>query len=228
MMPNERRYLELLRWTDILLSMLMSEIQDIGMRKQADELLRSIEVETRNSTSKAGPTTTPVIEYGTGWAKIHFRRDVTEQDRANLAIALSPAQEAPNPRPAAFLTWAKEMFGPVAALRGERLMRFVEEAIELAHADKMERATLDAIANRVYSRAPGEITKEIGQAQACLEIYAENIGESSDLLAELEWQRVRNIPRAEWERRHKAKQEIGIALADTSAVTRPHHQEGGK
>lgn len=91
-------------------------------------------------------------------------------------------------------------------------MRFIEEAVELAHADEMERSTLDAIANRVYSRPPGEITKEIGQAQACLETYAENIGESADLLAEIEWQRVQAIPQAEWLRRHAAKQAIGIAL----------------
>jgi hypothetical protein len=31
----------------------------------------------------------PFIEYGAGWAKIHFRRDVTEQDRANLSAALA-------------------------------------------------------------------------------------------------------------------------------------------
>lgn len=117
-----------------------------------------------------------------------------------------------NNRPTEFLAWARSNFGPVALLRGERLMRFIEEAIELAHADEMERSTLDAIANRVYSRPPGEITKEIGQAQACLETYAENIGESADLLAEIEWQRVQAIPRAEWLRRHAEKQAIGIAL----------------
>lgn len=121
-------------------------------------------------------------------------------------------------RPAAFLAWAREMFGPVATVRGERLMRFIEEAIELAHADGMERATFDAITNRVYSRPVGEINKEIGQAQACLETYAENIGESASNLAEIEWQRVQRIPRAEWTRRHAAKRAIGIALDDPPAA----------
>jgi hypothetical protein len=116
-------------------------------------------------------------------------------------------------RPAAFLLWAIETFGPVAKLRSERLMRFVEEAIELAHADNMERAVLDVIANRVYSRPAGDVSKEIGQAQACLETYAENIGESATALAEREWQRVRTVPKTEWERRHAAKQAIGIALS---------------
>ncbi len=90
-------------------------------------------------------------------------------------------------------------------------MRFVEEALELAHADGMERATLAAIANRVYSRERGDINKEIGQAQACLETYAENLGESADHLAQVEWERVQKIPRDEWEQRHAAKVAIGIA-----------------
>lgn len=117
-------------------------------------------------------------------------------------------------RPAAFLAWAAEMFGPVAKLRSERLMRFVEEAIELAHADNMDRTTFDAIANRVYSRPKGDVPKEIGQAQACLEMFAENIGLSSAEEAEREYQRVQSIPRDEWQRRHSAKQAIGIAALD--------------
>jgi len=115
-------------------------------------------------------------------------------------------------RPKDFLDWAAETFGPVALLRGERLLRFIEEAIELAHADGMELTTLDAVANRVYSRAPGGVFKEIGQAQACLETYAESIGESANDLAQIEWERVQKIPRDEWSRRHAAKVAIGIAL----------------
>jgi hypothetical protein len=115
-------------------------------------------------------------------------------------------------RPKAFLAWAREMFGPVALLRSERLLRFIEEAIELAHAEGMERDVLNRVADRVYSRPPGDTPKEIGQTQACLETFAENIGLSSAGEAQREWERVQHIPRVEWERRHAAKQSIGIAL----------------
>lgn len=118
-------------------------------------------------------------------------------------------------RPRAFLAWAVEMFGPVAKLRSERLLRFVEEAIELAHAEGMERNILVVMADRVYSRPIGETPKEIGQAQACLETFAENIGLSSADEAEREWQRVQGIPREEWTRRHSAKQALGIAITST-------------
>lgn len=143
-----------------------------------------------------------------------------------ILSAISQAKEGAGGRPASFLAWAVEMFGPVAELRGERLMRFAEEAIELAHADGMERATFDAIANRVYARERGNVNKEIGQAQACLETYAENIGESASSLAEIEWQRVQKIPRAEWNKRHAAKQSIGIALPNSDAASAvPPQQE---
>ena len=34
-------------------------------------------------------TDKPFIEFGACWAKVHFPRDVTEQDRANLLAAIS-------------------------------------------------------------------------------------------------------------------------------------------
>lgn len=114
-------------------------------------------------------------------------------------------------RPKKFLAWARATFGPVALLRSERMLRFVEEAIELAHAEGMERDVLNKIAERVYARPAGNVGEEIGQAQACLETFAENIGLSSDEEAQREWVRVREIPIEEWTRRHQAKVAIGIA-----------------
>lgn len=122
---------------------------------------------------------------------------------------------AQTPRPSAFLAWAVDMFGPVAELRSERLLRFVEEAIELAHADGMEREVFNRVTNRVYSRPAGDVPKEIGQAQACLEMFAENIGLSSADEAQREWERVQGIPRTEWERRHAAKAAVGITAPST-------------
>lgn len=114
-------------------------------------------------------------------------------------------------RPAEFLQWAVEMFGRVALDHTERVDRFIEEAAELAQASGMPRRKFDAILDRVYSRPAGKLDKEIGQAQATLEVMAENIGLSSDELAEREFTRVRSIPKEEWQRRHSAKVALGIA-----------------
>ena len=114
-------------------------------------------------------------------------------------------------RPKHFLKWAVDMFGPVALERRERLTRFVEEAIELAHAEGMPRDTLSKIIDRVHSRPQGHPTKEIGQAQATLELFAESIGLSADDLAAGEFKRVQSIPKEEWTARHAAKIALGIA-----------------
>lgn len=114
-------------------------------------------------------------------------------------------------RPKEFLQWAVDTFGSIALDRDERLMRFVEEAIELAHAEGLTALMVQCILDRVYSRPAGGTLKEIGQAQATLEMFAENIGASSAALAQQEFDRVRTIPKDQWAARHKAKVDIGIA-----------------
>lgn len=116
-------------------------------------------------------------------------------------------------RPKEFLAWAVNMFGPIALDRRERTARFMEEAIELAHAEEMPPAMIAKIIDRVYSRPAGQTQKEVGQAQATLECFAESIGLSSDREAQCEWFRVQSIPPEEWARRHGAKVALGIASA---------------
>lgn len=114
-------------------------------------------------------------------------------------------------RPKNFLAWATDIFGDIAADDMERTRRFIEEALELAHAMGLPLKSVDAISARVYSRPRGTIPQEIGQAQATLECLAENMNLSADREAYLEFDRVRTIPKSEWKRRHDAKVAIGIA-----------------
>lgn len=110
-----------------------------------------------------------------------------------------------------FLKWAIEIFGPVAADRRERAMRFVEEAIEVAHAEGVLEITLENMIERVYSRKAGEISREIGQASATLEMFAASIGVSVSDEAAREFARVKRFPKEHWRKRHAAKVELGIA-----------------
>jgi len=130
-------------------------------------------------------------------------------------------------RPKHFLRWAVEMFGPVALRRDERLDRFLEEAIELAHAEGVGALHLNRIIKRVYERPAGDTYKEIGQAQACLETFAESIGLSSDGEAEREWHRVQAIPKEEWTRRHAAKVAVGITAVPASSRQDWHYDSQG-
>lgn len=114
-------------------------------------------------------------------------------------------------RPKDFLAWATDTFGEIASDDMERTRRFIEEALELAHAMGLPARDVAKISDRVYSRPAGIIPQEIGQAQATLECLAENMNISADWEACLEFDRVRSIPKEQWQRRHAAKQAIGIA-----------------
>jgi NTP pyrophosphatase (non-canonical NTP hydrolase) len=116
-------------------------------------------------------------------------------------------------RPSRFLTWACETFtADVAMNPAERLMRFVEEAVELAVACDMPRVTAEKIVERVYGRGcPGNIKQETAQCQVTLELLAKVLRIDLDAAATEEFQRVQSIPKEEWERRHSAKVALGIA-----------------
>lgn len=110
-----------------------------------------------------------------------------------------------------FLNWAVDVFGPVAVDPRERAMRFLEEAIELSQTLNVPIGTISAVTERVYARAPGRASQEIGQAMVTLEILAESIGFNADTEAAREFDRVRAIPKEEWQARHAAKVQLGIA-----------------
>lgn len=118
-------------------------------------------------------------------------------------------------RPSRFLMWARDTFGDIALDPRERAMRFAEEAVELAHACNIDEVVMQAIVRRVYSRLPGEVPKELGQALVTLELLAKAINVNADDEATKEFYRVQAIPKEEWSRRHKAKSDIGIATPES-------------
>lgn len=114
-------------------------------------------------------------------------------------------------RPSRFLSWAHETFGDIALDPQERTMRFLEEAVELAHAMNIDAATVQAIADRVFSRPAGELTREVGQCLCTLELLSKALNVDANSLADDEFFRVQRIPKEEWARRHGAKVALGIA-----------------
>lgn len=115
-------------------------------------------------------------------------------------------------RPSRFLAWACETFTEEVAMNpGERLMRFLEEAVELVHACDMPRETVEKIVARVYGKEPGNIEQETAQCQVTLELLAKVIRVDLEAAATKEFERVQAIPKEEWSRRHSAKVQLGIA-----------------
>lgn len=122
-------------------------------------------------------------------------------------------------RPQRALQWAVSTFGSIAADPHERAMRFLEEAVELAHAEGVTAETASKIAARVYSRPAGHTAQEVGQAAMTLECLAANLGISAEAECANEFLRVQSIPKAEWDRRHAAKVALGIANNSSARIT---------
>jgi hypothetical protein len=135
--------------------------------------------------------------------------------RLRKEVPVSSIGSAQRPRLA--LMWTKDTFGDVGVNPVERSMRFIEEAIELVHALGLSAKAIAAIVARVYARDSGNCGREFGQAQLTLELLAEACGFDLDRLAAAEFARIQQIPQAEWQRRHKAKADIGIALSQSTA-----------
>lgn len=114
-------------------------------------------------------------------------------------------------RPRLWLEWATDMFGEVARDPRERALRFLEESVELAQSLGIDDAATSAVIRRVYARPPGDLVREFGQVQACFEMLALVSGVDVDAEVSAEFDRVRSIPRDEWERRYAAKCALGIA-----------------
>ncbi len=123
------------------------------------------------------------------------------------------AEPATQDRASHFMRWALETFGGIALNPHERTMRFVEEAIELAHAMGLAGNDVGAITARVYARPAGDPAREAGQCLAVFECLMRVAGIDADQEATAELARVKAIPKEEWTSRHAAKVAIGIAQA---------------
>lgn len=145
--------------------------------------------------------------------------DALEHSAARVVRAIdeSRAEVPAHQRPSASLRWAFDIFGAGAHDRIERALRFGEEALELLHREGVTLDQLSTLGQRVFSRPPGDLAREIGQAALTLEMLAANAGHSAAAEAACEFERVRSIPKEEWTRRHGAKAALGIANVTPAA-----------
>jgi hypothetical protein len=118
-------------------------------------------------------------------------------------------------RPRQMLDWCYKTFGSVAPGHVERATRLLEEAVELAQCAGVTRQTAQRLIERVFSRPPGKMAQEVGQVQNLLECFAECVGLDAAHEGRREFDRCRAVPQEEWDRRHAAKVEQGVASEGT-------------
>jgi len=119
-------------------------------------------------------------------------------------------------RQSQILAWATSTFGPVAEHVDERAARVVEEAIELGQSVGLPKEVVHRILDRVYSRPPGELGREIGGTGMTLEAFAEVAGYDVDDSINREFVRVLKVDKATFEKKHADKVRAGTA--DLTAV----------
>ncbi len=109
------------------------------------------------------------------------------------------------------LQWAIATFGQIARNRDERAARLLEEVIEFAQAENVPKDVALRLVEHVYSKPAGNSRAELAAVCMTLDAVAENVGISIEEEASREFDRVRRVPREEWERRHNAKVNAGRA-----------------
>lgn len=75
------------------------------------------------------------------------------------------------------LDWARDAFGDgIEVSPGVRLMRFIEEATELAQAHGLSEADVHKVVSYVFKRPPGAPAQEIGGVMVTLMAFCESAG----------------------------------------------------
>lgn len=209
-------------------SRMLEAIESGPLTEMPDKVQAQIERAYRDGYQAALSTLSPLIEAATEASDV-LSALIAEAQRTlpkELAIlnkldrALSTFSAPASPwRPAVWLAWAHKTFGDIAFDPRERALRFIEEAIEVAHAMGLDETTLSAIIARVYFRQRGDLAREIGQSMGTLELLAETMAINAEAETAAEFQRVQSIPQEEWDRRHAAKVALGIALPVPPSTT---------
>jgi len=124
----------------------------------------------------------------------------------------SDPEYARHVRQAQILSWVHATFGPQAVKTEERVLRFLEEAIELAQAEGVPAEMVGRILQHVYSKPPGDPKLEAGGVGVTLLAYCESAGIDADEAERAEFERVRSISKEQLSQRHRLKEIAGIAI----------------
>jgi len=125
--------------------------------------------------------------------------------------------ESRNQRQTAVLQWANATFGAATAdITGERIRRFIEEAVELAQTVGLEADAVKAIVDHVYAKPHGDVNQEVGQVGVSLLALAEHLHIAADNEERKEFERITALPPEHWQSRQNAKAEKGLGLASTA------------
>lgn len=127
-------------------------------------------------------------------------------------------------RQAEVLSWVRSTFGPESVTVGERILRFLEEAIELAQAEDVPVWMARRLLEHVYSKLPGDPCQEAGGVGVTLLAYCEAAHICATQAEIDEFRRVKALPVEHLRARHNLKAGAGIAVRVPTSPTNPAEQ----
>lgn len=107
--------------------------------------------------------------------------------------------------------WVKSTFGQSNATVKERILRFIEEALELSQAEGITINELLLLINHVYSKPVGTPDQEVGGIGVTLLAYCESKGLSAETEEIKEMNRVLSVDKYYFQQRHNIKAQAGVA-----------------
>lgn len=111
--------------------------------------------------------------------------------------------------------WVRTTFGLANQDAHERVLRFFEEAVELAQTEGVSEDELLRIVRHVLAKSPGAPEQEAGGAGTTLLAYCASKGFSADAAERREFERVLSVPAEHFRQRHQSKVDAGIAMLCT-------------
>jgi hypothetical protein len=107
--------------------------------------------------------------------------------------------------------WCRRAFGEESQTnRQKRVLRFLEEALELFQAEGGDVKQARELLDRVYARPPGDSHQEVGGVSVTLLSYCSAASLPADQCEIAEIERVLNRPIAEARSRYDAKTKAGF------------------
>lgn len=146
--------------------------------------------------------------------EIHQLQSELTTLRAQLAAAEERAGGVEGLQPK-IATWVIQCFGELAMRPHERACRLLEEVIELAQAEGIDRSIVDRSVAHVYSKPPGEPLQESGGVAITFLAYLQAKGATFDAVAQTEFDRVQSKSPEHFRARQRVKAEVGMSDADT-------------
>lgn len=106
--------------------------------------------------------------------------------------------------------WTRNVFGVAMMTPHERVLRVLEEALELAQAEGLTREEATRLTDYVFARPVGNPEQELGGLGLTLVAYAESKGLSADDAEEREIHRVLSRDPAYFRKRNLEKAAAGV------------------